>query len=238
MTSTIILCGGRGARLRPLTDALPKALVPLNGKPILQHIIESYIRHGRRTFVLCLGYYGDKVIEFCRQAGFDADIQFSNAGEAAGMLERLVAARPYIGDRAIVTYGDTLIDVDIDDLEARHRRSGAALTITTADVRSPFGQVQTEAGGRVVDFREKPVHTYYVGQMVVEAGALEGVAPDVVALPDGLGLVHWLRTLIAEGRVWQYAYSGPQITFNTEQDLAQAERDLMSFYTLREREEQ
>ena len=139
MVKTVILCGGRGSRLRPLTDEIPKALVTLNNKPLLQHLIKSYIRKGIRSFVLCVGYRGKMIEEFVEHHPFDAEFEISDAGEEASILQRLHVAGDLTGERFFVAYGDTLIDVGLEQMLEDHVSSGALATVTTADVRSPFG---------------------------------------------------------------------------------------------------
>ncbi|MDA2932750.1 nucleotidyltransferase family protein [Acidobacteria bacterium AH-259-D05] len=236
MHTTVILCGGRGTRLRPLTDRIPKALVPLNGKPILQHIIESYIRKEYNRFVVCIGYRADMIREFFRRQSFNAEVKFSDVGEDASMLERIYRVRDLIGERGFVSYGDTLIDVDLDNMLVDHLTHHAAVTLTTADVKSPFGLVSANGEKWVHSFQEKPLQTYYVGHMIMERSVLEDLDPEVLSMPDGEGLVKMLQRLVAQDGVRVYPYNGPQITFNTEQDLHQAERDLITFFTHPERE--
>ena len=64
MAQVIILCGGRGQRLRPLTDTVPKALVPLHGKPILERLVQAYIKNGIEDFIICIGYRGKCIKTF------------------------------------------------------------------------------------------------------------------------------------------------------------------------------
>lgn len=236
MLTTLILCGGRGTRLRPLTDRIPKPLAPLNGKPCLQYIVELYIRKGYKRLILCIGYQGEMIIEFFRRQSFDAEIEFSDAGEQASMLERIYQARAFIGERAFVAYGDTLIDVNLAQMLARHIATGAAVTITSADVRSPFGLVISDPENRVLSFEEKPLQPYYIGHMLLERSVLENVDPALLRMPDGEGLVTLFKRLIEKQRLWTYSYTGPQITFNTQQDLDRAEQDLTKFFTHQERE--
>ena len=236
MLTTLILCGGRGTRLRPLTDRIPKALVQLNGKPCLQHIIESYIWKGYRRFVLCVGYQGEMIVDFFQRQAFDAEIEFSDAGEQASMLQRIYEARSLIDKRAFVAYGDTLIDVNLTQMLEYHTTCGAAVTLTTADVRSPFGLVRATEDGLVVSFEEKPIQPYYVGHMLIEGAVLDGVDPELLRMLDGDGLVTLFQRLIEERHLRLYPYAGPQITFNTQQDLDRAERDLVTFFTHQEGE--
>jgi len=234
MVETVILCGGRGLRLRPLTDHIPKALVLLNDKPLLQHLVESHIEKGVRRFIVCVGYQGSKIRDFFAQNPMDAEFQFSDAGEEASILQRLYKAKSLMGDRAFVAYGDTLINVDLDAMQSDHMSSGASVTTTVANVRSPFGLVTLDGDGWVRSFEEKPLQLFYVGHMLLERDVLENLAPEVLNLPDGEGLVRLFGDLIHRKRLRAYYYTGPQITFNTSQELRQAERDFISFFTHRE----
>lgn len=229
----IILCGGAGSRLRPLTERLPKTLVPLSGKPMLRHILEYHLAKGRRHFILCLGYLGDRIREFIAEAGFpEASFAFSDLGEKASMLARIHAAIALTdAPRALIVYGDTLIDTDVPAMLAAHRKRDADLTLTTASIRNPFGLVRLDADHRVLAFEEKPVQTYYIGQMLLERRVAEGATAELLERPDGEGLVRRIQDLAAMGRVGAFQYAGPQITFNTEQELQKAERDIITFYT-------
>ncbi len=226
----VILCGGKGTRLRPLTDEVPKPLVELAGKPCLQHILEGQIRRGLADFVLCIGYKGEMVREFVRRAGLDAAVEFSDAGLEASMLARLHAARDRMGERVSVSHGDTLIDLDLEGMLARHERSGAWITLTTAEVQSPFGLLTLD-GDLIASYREKPVHPYFVGHMILERRVLDDLDPALLELPDGEGLVELFQRLIAERRLGGVPYDGPRVTFNTRQDLADAHREMGRFFT-------
>ena len=234
MVKVVVLCGGRGARLGPVTDRLPKPLVPLNGKPILQHLVQSYINKGFRDFILCTGYRGDMIKEFFSENTFDARFEFSDAGGEASMLLRLHQARQLMSENVFVAYGDTLVDVDLTEMLSDHQNSGAPLTITVASVRSPFGLVSTGTDRMVDSFEEKPVQSYYVGHMLLERSILNDLEPELLALPDGDGLVKLFSLLISQRLLHMYPYSGPQITFNTSQELRQAERDITTFFTHQE----
>jgi len=135
----VILCGGAGARLRPLTQTIPKTLVPLNGKPMLQHILEYHLSKGHNRFILCVGYLGDAVRRFVDQAGLDAEIVFSDMGETASMLKRLHGAVPFMGERALVTYGDTLIDTGLTAMLKAHMSLGSLITLPRRRYATPSG---------------------------------------------------------------------------------------------------
>jgi glucose-1-phosphate cytidylyltransferase len=232
----IILCGGKGHRLRPLTARLPKPMVELNGKPILQHIIEFYIGKGFARFVLCTGFCAGVIEDFVASHSFGAEIELSDAGERAGMLERIHRVRGSIDERAIVTYGDTFIHNNPRRLLKAHAMAGNDLTITVADIRSPFGLVGFDARKKATVYDEKPVFSYYIGQMVVERSLLESLARRFLSLPDGDGLVALFQALIRKRRLGVYRHSGLHITFNTLYERDRAEEKIIEYFT--EQEEQ
>ena len=232
----MILCGGRGGRLQPLTANLPKPLVALNGRPILQHVIEFYLSQRCREFVLCVGFRAEMIEAFVEQQQFPARIVMSNAGEEASMLRRLYEARASLADRAIVTYGDTFLNINLQHLLAAHVAQRVAITMTIADIRSPFGLVAVDEDQRVSAFQEKPVLPYYIGQLVLERRVLDELDPSLLALPDGEGLVRLFQQLIAQRQLAAYKHEGLQITFNTLAEREKAEEEMLKFYTAQEQE--
>lgn len=233
-TKVVILCGGRGHRMKPLTSRVPKPLITLNNKPVLEHIIEFYIKKNFHKFILCAGYRADTIYKFIRIRKFNADIDISDSGVRASMLKRIYDARGLMDERVIVTYGDTFIDIDIERMMKGHRKSSAEATITIADIRSPFGLVMSDTGDRVKSFEEKPLLQYYVGHMILERSALENIGADMIAMPDGNGLISLFNLLIKKGRLYCYKHKGLQITFNTIYEHRKAEEAFTKFFTEQE----
>lgn len=230
----VVLCGGRGTRLKPLTDLVPKPMVPVHGRPMLDHIIELLSGKGLQHFILCIGYHGDVIRDHYASAGPMPWMEFSDSGEQASMLQRLMDIRPRIGERFLCVYGDTFIDINLDELMARHQELGATATIVTAKVQNPFGLVRIDEPGHVTFFEEKPLMTYYVGCLLAERSILDQVDADMLALPDGQGLVALLKKLIGQGRLAAYDHTGLQLSFNTLTEHEQVEEQLGRFYTLYE----
>lgn len=231
-----ILCGGRGRRLKPATDQIPKALVPLNGRPILDHVVDFYRSRGVQRFVLCIGYKGEMVRDHFSESPEGAEIEFSDAGEGTGMLNRIWELRESMPERMFVSYCDTFIDLDVEGMLKAHTESDAWLTIVTARIRNPFGLVEVGPDGRVMSFREKPLLNYYIGSFIIDRRALDIVREDMLEKPDGQGLVELFETLAGDGRLHSFEHKGLQITFNTESERRAAEEDLGHFYTYREDE--
>lgn len=228
----VILCGGRGTRLKPVTDAIPKPLIELNGKPILDYIIDFYRMHGFSRILLCLGYKGEKIREHYRKPLKGITLSFADAGEKTSMIKRLWLVRDKVEDTFFVSYGDTLIDLDIQQLRKEHVLRRACATIVSAKIRNPFGLITFDKKGWARSFVEKPLLNYYIGSFVLERSSLRKVPAEFLRLNDGQGLVNFFLSLIRRKKLAVFEHGGLQITFNTEDERKLAEEDIGKFYTL------
>lgn len=208
--------------------------MPLNGRPILDYVLDFYHTQGIGRFVLCIGYRGDEIRRRYQGRSPKRGLEFSDVGEGASMLGRVVALRNLARPRLLVSYGDTLTTVDLRRMLAFHADSGAVATIVTAPIQSPFGLVTFDDCGWVTSFQEKPVLHYYIGQFLLEREAFDYVTPGMIDKPDGEGLVALFETLADARRLARFEHQGAQITFNTESERRKAEEDLGRFYTLPE----
>jgi len=225
--TAILLCGGKGERLRPVTDHCPKPLVSLGGRPILRHLIDSLTGGGVRRFVLCVGYKAEMIRDFL-STEFPGDPRFRlvDSGEAS-MTDRMVDARGEVPGRALVCYGDTLANVDLSALLAAHAGRGAKATLTTYPLQSPYGVVDSGVDGRITSFREKPVLPFWIniGYLVLEPAVLSG-------LERGGDMPEFLESLARSGGLYAYRHEGRHLTVNTEKDRALAERQLAEMVTV------
>ncbi|MGH8972871.1 MAG: nucleotidyltransferase family protein, partial [Acidimicrobiia bacterium] len=157
----VVLAGGEGTRLRPLTYATPKPLLPIANRPFLEHQLAWLAGHGVTEVVLSIGYRPDAFRE--RFAGDTvAGLELTYAVEAeplgtAGAI-RFAAETGGFTDRFLVCNGDVLTDLDVSALVRFHDAAGAEATIALTRVEDPsaFGVVPTTADGRVIGFVEKP----------------------------------------------------------------------------------
>jgi glucose-1-phosphate cytidylyltransferase len=233
----LVMCGGRGRRLGTLTDRVPKPLVCLNGKTILELKIDEYLRQGCRDFIFCVGYRGDLIRETVRRYGDRISAVFSDAGEEAGILERLYHARDLFDGTVLMTYGDTFTNLSLDRLFAFHEEGGHEATLVTASIQNPFGLVEFDGRHRVTSFREKPVLQYYIGHAAIRKSALRFVPDEIRRMRDGEGLVAFFKILMAVERLGAYEHTGLEISFNTPDELKVAEEKLCQFYTMSEVED-
>jgi NDP-sugar pyrophosphorylase family protein len=223
--TAVLLCGGKGERLRPFTETQPKALVPLNGKPLLQHLVTYLSASGVSRVVVCVGYKAEEIEEFLGKQRLLREIICVNSGDVS-MTDRILQALEHVRGRALVCYGDTLANVDLNGLLAQHGQSGALATLTIYPLHSPFGIVQTDATGRVHSFTEKPKLPYWIniGFLVCDPGAFSYLRP-------GSDMVGFLSSMAEAGVLYSYQHTGKHLTVNTEKERAVAEVEVVEFYT-------
>src|SRR5438067_2214421 len=135
--TAIVLCGGKGERLRPFTETLPKTMIPLNGIPLLEHLLRYLGACSIRRIVLCVGYQAEVIRDFVRRHRSAHEIVCVDSGDAS-MTDRILDARQHVDGRALVCYGDTLANVDLGELSRFHAENGAEATVTVYPMHSPF----------------------------------------------------------------------------------------------------
>ena len=224
--TAVLLCGGKGERMKPFTDALPKTLVPVNGRPLLYHLMKYLSNSNVRRFVICVGHKAEAIEEFIAlHREPDWDVTCVNSGDVS-MTDRVLDARKLFDGPALVCYGDTLANVDLKALQEKHVSSGALVTVTVYPLRSPFGVVNFDEGGRILLFEEKPLLPYWIniGFMMCGAKAF-GFMRRGSDMPEFLSALGEAESLFA------YQHTGKHLTVNTEKDRAQAEAQIVEFYT-------
>ena len=174
----VILCGGRGTRLRERTETVPKALVEIGGRPILWHVIGIYAAQGFDRFLLATGYLGEMVEEFATSAEWPAgaSVECIDTGvdtPTGGRIARLAAR--LADETCCVTYADGVADVDLDALLGFHRGHGALATVTVVRPNLQWGVAELGEDDRVAGFVEKPRSEHWIngGFLCLEPGALE-----------------------------------------------------------------
>ena len=185
----IILVGGEGTRLRPLTYEMPKQMLPLLGSPMIEHVFASMAQHGVTEIILSLGYLPDRFVE-AYPDGHIGDVKITYVTEptpldTAGAI-RFAALQAGVTETFFVVNGDVLTDLDLTALLAFHRSHHAEATIALHPVEDPsrFGVVPTDEEGRVLAFVEKPprdeapTNLINAGTYIFEPSVLDRIAPE------------------------------------------------------------
>jgi len=184
----VILAGGEGTRLRPLTLTTPKPVVPVVDRPFLRHQLDLLARAGVRDVVFSVAYRPERVeAVFGDGSAFGVRIRYAVEDTPLGTGGAVRNALPLLDERTVVLNGDVLTDVDLGALVARHEAAGAAATILLTPVPNPsaYGLVETAPDGRVLAFREKPkpeeitTDTINAGIYVLETRVLDLIPPAV-----------------------------------------------------------
>jgi len=197
----ILLVGGLGTRLRPLTFSIPKPLLPVGEKPILQLILEQLAAGGFQRVYLATGYHAELVRAFCGDGSrWNLDVSYVHEDQPLGTAGPLALVRDQVApdEYVLLMNGDILTRLDLRRFLTSARESGRELTVgyTTHTYRSPFG-VLTLENGVVREIVEKPVQEYWVsaGIYAVRGSALAWV-------PDGrpFTVPDLIRALTASGK--------------------------------------
>ena len=183
----VVMAGGEGTRLRPLTSNQPKPMVPVAGKPCMEHIIELLRRHGMTDIVVTVAYLPQVIRGYFDDGGeLGVELHYSVEETPLGTAGSVKNAAELLDETFLVISGDALCDFDLGALLEAHKRRGAAATLALYSVENPleFGVVITDSDGRVERFLEKPSwgqvfsDTINTGVYVLE--------PEVLAaVPDG-----------------------------------------------------
>ena len=187
----VILAGGEGTRLNPVTSFVPKPLVPLGNLPLLEIIIRQLAHYGFHDIAVSLGYRAEQIeAHFNRgeNGRFGVSLKFMREETPLGTAGALGQIRG-IADTFLVVNGDVLTSMDYRDLHDAHRRRGGMLTVSAKVIRNhiSFGVLELHPDGTVAAYREKPQQDYLVsiGVYVYEPAALRYIKPkEVLDVPE------------------------------------------------------
>jgi mannose-1-phosphate guanylyltransferase/phosphomannomutase len=155
----VVMAGGEGTRLRPLTSNQPKPMVPIVGKPCMEHILELLREHGFEDVIVTVAFLPQVIRSYFGDGtSLGLDIQYSVEENPLGTAGSVRLASDALDDTFLVISGDALCDIDLGQIVDFHKEKGAAVTIGLKSVENPleFGIVVTDDDGRVERFLEKP----------------------------------------------------------------------------------
>lgn len=221
----IVLAGGKGERLRPLTEDRPKSMVPLLGKPILEYQVEWVRDSGATDVIVACGYLHEAIEDYFRDGSrwglrISYSVEKEPLGRGGGLklgFRQVPESEPFV----IATNGDNVHTQPLAPMVRQHRRTGAVATLLLTQLRSPYGIVQ-QRGNRIVGFREKPLlpHWLSAGAYVLNREFFAGL-PDVGDHEDEL-----FPRLAKEGRLYGFRSRAYWKAIDTLKDLNEAAAQL------------
>lgn len=235
----VILCGGKGTRMREETEFRPKPLVEIGENPILWHIMKLYSYYGFHDFILCAGYKGEMIkryfiemywrnSDFTVQTDRNADIilhsvnkepwnvTIVDTGLESQTGKRIKQIEKYIdGEEFMLTYGDGLSNVNLKELILCHKSAGKAATLTGVNPVSPFGIIETQEN-TVISFKEKPLLNDIIngGYMVLNRKVFDYIPDSDCAFEQ-----EPLHSLAKDSQLTIYKHDGFWIPVDTYKDV-------------------
>ena len=217
----VILAGGRGERLKPLTDRMPKPLAPVNGVPFLDYLIKSLVQVGIEKILLLLGYKAEMIQErYGEQASGSLLIEYSVGSADDQTGRRLQNARALLDDRFILLYGDNYWPIALDDMLAIYDAKESQVLMTVFDNAQGTGEygpgnnVSVDQNARVVTYdntRTDPgLNGVNIGYFIVDKGVLDTETEDNPSFEEEM-----LPGLIKDGSVFAYV-TGEQYHYITD----------------------
>ncbi len=237
----VILCGGKGTRLKEETEYKPKPLVEIDGKPILWHIMKIFATQGVNNFILCLGYKGNmikdyflkleemsndfvldlrknKIYHLTDEDDLDVTIHFIDTGEDSMTGARIARIKKYVDsdEDFFVTYGDGVANIDLCELYQKHKQSGKIATLTAIHPTYKFGLVEFD-GDFITKFDEKPDMKDWVngGFMVFNKQVFNYLSTDKNCILEQ----EPLRKIAEDRQLIGYKHQGFWKCMDTQKDL-------------------
>lgn len=224
--TAVVLSGGEGIRLRPITADLPKGLVRVGGKPLLQWVVEWLKVNGISDIVMGVAYLKDQIIGFFGDgARFGVRIQYSVHTVAGGTGEgfRLAISRHVDDQTFFALNGDQITDLKLKTILAKHRKNKALSTIAVVHPRLPFGLVKVDKSGYCRGFIEKPL----LKDVNISTGIYVFEREILQHLPRTGDVERTTFPKLSRiGKVAAFRHNGSFITINSLRELEDAEKQL------------
>ena len=219
--NTIILCGGRGTRLKPITSKIPKPMVQIKGKPILWYIINQLKQYNLTNLYIAIGYKADYIRKYINKSFFDMNISLIDNGNV-NIIERVkavVAINP--NEDLLVLYGDTISDVNLKNLLSFSEKNLKSSILTVWPLRTNFGVVELDDQMNITGFKEKPKLDKYIniGYFILRKDMFN-------YLNNFDNYADFLTFCGNKGSVKAYVHDGEHFTVNNVVELEIAEKNI------------
>lgn len=222
----VIMAGGRGQRLRPLTDAVPKPLLKVGDKPIMEHNLDRLARFGIDDFWVSVKYLGEQIEKHFGDGGRrNSKIHYIWEEEPLGTIGAVSKITDFVHNYVLVTNSDLLTNLDYEDFFLDFFKQGADFSVVTIpyNVNIPYAVLET-SNGHILNFKEKPTYTYYSngGIYLMKKSVLNLLPKNTFYNATDL-----MEKLIKEGyKVISYPLAGYWLDIGKHEDFEKAQRDI------------
>jgi mannose-1-phosphate guanylyltransferase/phosphomannomutase len=234
VTKAMVMAAGAGTRLRPLTFSVPKPMVPVANRPVLEYTLNNLRRHGITDLILNLHNHPDQIRNHFKDGSrWGVNIHYSPETKLMGTAGGVKKAAPFLkGGTFLVMSGDGLTDIDLTALLAAHKRSGAeaSMALKAMDYRFDYGVTLTDRKGRITRFLEKPrwsdvfSNTVNTGIYVFESSILSKIPAN--QLYD-FGHELWPKLLAARSRIFAFPIEAYWCDIGSLSEYRRAQKDVL-----------
>ncbi len=218
----LILAGGKGERLLPLTKSIPKPLIKINKKEILSYVVDDLIRFKFKKMIILTGYKYQLIEKFIKKKykKFE-NISTFFTGTNSDIATRIKKIFNQTSDDILICYGDTLANVNLDNLLKLQKQKKNKTLITTIQHKSSFGIIKLRKNKEIISFLEKPKLNLFIniGYILIKKNKLK----DIFKFKN---FQNFLKYLIKNNKVFSNVHKGKHTTVNTIYELEQAKKNL------------
>ncbi len=225
LPEAIILCGGKGERLRPITNDIPKPLVKIYDKHILYYVISHLMQYGNNRIHIASGYKSEIIKKYIISSNYDANIEICNSGDV-DIIKRIQDILVNVEKDILVLYGDTISNVNINELILCHRNSSKEITMAVWPLKIAYGLVEIVSDGTVESFAEKPTLDKWIniGYFYINKNYYDFIFNNDI-------FESFLQQSASNGSINAYKHHGVHITVNTLSELEEAQKNIKNIIT-------
>ena len=180
----VILAGGLGTRLQPYTTFLPKPMLPLGEKPILEHLIDWTRKNGVKSIILCVSYLRKTIEDYFEDGRrFGVSIEYAVSNRPLATAGQLKTAEKFIDDTFVCMYGDSIFDFNLRNMINQHKKKKSFVTMSLYEYKTnlPYGVIETTKTDKVIAWNEKPEikANINMGCYVMEPGIMDMIPKNI-----------------------------------------------------------
>lgn len=226
LKTAVIIAGGRGTRFEERTEDLPKPLIPVNEKPILERIIEWLVKNGVKRVVIGVAYKKEMVKNYFGDGSdFGIDIIYTEHDENGGTEDAFKTAidlSKIEDENFYAMNGDQITDLSLEDFERHHLKNNSTVTIATINLRTNFGIINVSNNGKIIEFKEKGE----VKDKKMNSGIYIFNKKIKDILHGGNIEENVFKKLVNDGKMHSFHHEGLWLTVNDKKELKYAEETL------------